>query len=184
MAPVVFAVDLAARYSAACLLDDQGRVTWQVDSWGMTETQFIHGLSTPWYAGDNPAVMAVEDLPHRLPFAALVKHVCRIQGRLLEHMHSLGLAERVLFVPPAEWRKHYTGLGRGTGPDAVTAVAAALGYTPPDLTDRCTKAGDKATARKVATDYCAAYLIARWARDTYAITGTYDTATTSRYERL
>lgn len=178
----ILAVDLAAKYSAACHMDDSGAVLGQFDSWGRTESEFIELCASPWYltAVVHPAVMVVEDLPHRLPFAALVKQVCRIQGRIVEHMDVLGAADKVLFVPPAVWRRHYTGLERGTGPDAVVPVAAALGYTPPDLTGHAGK-GVKATARKVSTDYCAAYLIARWAIDTHAATGGFDAPGTSRY---
>jgi hypothetical protein len=178
----VLAVDLAAKYSAACLMDEAGAVLDQFDSWGRTETQFIEMCATPWFLthDEPPTVMVVEDLPHRLPFAALVKQVCRIQGRLIEHMDSLGAGDKVLFVPPAQWRKTYPGLERGTGPDAVVPVAEKLGYTPPDLSARTGK-GAKATARKVTTDYCAAFLIARWAINQHQQHGTFDAAGTSRY---
>ncbi len=180
----VLAVDLAAKYSAACWVEDTGQVRWQVDSWGRGEAEFIELLTVPWYAAspDQPAVMAVEDLPHRLPFSSLVKRVARIQGRIVDRMDRLGRLDRVLFVPPALWRKNYAGLERGTGPDAVLPVSAGLGYTPPNLSDRCVKAGDKAIARKVATDYCAAYLIGRWAVTTHAATGTYAATGTSTYQ--
>lgn len=180
----VLAVDLAARYSAACVLADDGQVVDQWDSWGRTETAFINLLTECWYASDFfiiPDVMVVEDLPHRLPFASLVKQVCRLQGRIVERMDSHGAADAVLFLPPAVWRKGFAGLERGTGPGAVVSVAADLGYTAPDLTARIGKAADKVIARKVATDYCAAFLIGTWARTTFAATGSYDAPATSRY---
>jgi len=179
----VFAVDLAAKYSAACLLNHLGDVVWQVDSWGRTEDEFLELLTVPFYKvrHEQPGVMAVEDLPHRLPFSSLVKRVARIQGRIVERMARLDCADKVLFVPPAVWRKSYDGLGRGTGPEAVLPVAVTLGYLPPDLRARILQAGDKAIARKVGTDYAAAYLIARWAHLTNQQTGSFDAAGTSRY---
>lgn len=181
----VVAVDLAAKYSAICQLADDLTIQNQTDSWGITESAFINRVVDPWNDGPAPAkppiLLAVEDLPHRLPFSALVKRVARIQGRIVDRMDQLYAAGTVLFVPPALWRKAYAGLRRGTGPDAVVGVAAALGYTPPDLGERINRAGDRAIARKVATDYCAAYLIARWAVTTFTTAGTFDVPGTSRY---
>lgn len=184
---MILAVDLAAKFSAACLMTIDGKVTWQTDSWQKTEAAFVDQLTAPWQGPQprpparRPMVMVVEDLPHRLPFSSLVKRVCRLQGRILDRMDALGALDTVLFVPPAEWRRSFAGLERGTGPGAVTDICAALGYHAPDLAERCTQRGDKTTARKVATDYCAAYLIGRWAGHTYASTGTFDTRATTRY---
>ena len=188
----VLAVDLAAKYSAACLLNPDGQVAWQTDTWDVAERDFIRRITWFWSVPDwwnnerpEPDFLVVEDLPHRLPFSGLVRKVCRIQGRIIQAMDDLGQLHRLLFVPPAAWRKHFPGLERGTGPDAVVPVAASLGYTPPDLTDRIALAGDRAEhrkiARKVRTDYAAAYLIARWAADTHAAQHTLDTPETSRY---
>ncbi len=176
------AVDLAAKYSAVCWMSATGAVIEEWDSWGRTEAGFVHLVTAPFrHCATPPDALIIEDLPHRLPFMALVKHVCRLQGRIIEAMDRLGLAGHILFVPPAEWRRNYTGLGRGTGPDAVIPVAARLGYTPPDLTDRLGERKAKATIAKVQTDYAAAFLIGRWALGTWLSFGSFDTATTSRY---
>lgn len=176
------AVDLAAKYSAVCWMGATGAVIEQWDSWGRTEAAFVHLVTAPFrHCATPPAVLAIEDLPHRLPFMSLVKHVCRLQGRIIEAMDRLNMTDRILFVPPAEWRRNYTGLRRGTGPDAVIDVAARLGYTPPALSDRLGERKARATIAKVQTDYCAAFLIARWALATWLTHDTFDTATTSRY---
>lgn len=178
----ILAVDLAAKYSAVCHLTPTGTVLSQNDSWGMTETDFIGYITADFTRIHPPVVMIVEDLPHRLPFASLVKKVCRMQGRIVERMTYLGHPDKVLFVPPAVWRKHYPELKRGTGPDAVLPAAANNGYQPPDLSTRAAAVkGGKALARKVATDYCAAYLIGLWAVRMYAEHDTFDIAGTSRY---
>lgn len=169
-------------------MDENYQVLHQWDSWGITEEQFIYYLTGQWDAiGDmtTPEILVVEDLPHKLPYSTLIKTVCRLQGRIVQSMHESiqGRTEDVLFLAPAEWRKTYSGMGRGTGPGVVVPVSAALGYTPPDLTDRITGVkGAKAIARKVSTDYCSAYLIARWAVATKKDFGTYDIVGTSRYD--
>jgi len=173
--PDVVSVDLAAKYSAACLFaDGNTHPQWQADSWGATEHEFLTTVTAFWRLPPAPDVLVVEDLPHRLAFANLVKRVCRMQGRIAERMQQAGHLDKLLYVAPAVWRKHFKGLERGTGPDAVLDVAKEIGYTPPDLSVRCTKAGDKAIAKKVGTDYAAAFLIGVWAQDMYFKHGSFD----------
>ncbi len=177
--PDVVAVDLAAKYSAACLWEDGYiKPSWQTDSWGATEHEFLTAITAFWTSPEShlagPDVLVVEDLPHRLPFTNLVKRVCRMQGRIAERMEAVNQLDKLLFVAPAVWRKHFKGLERGTGPDAVLTVAADIGFTPPDLTDRIKKPGDKQIAKKVATDYAAAFLIGVWAQDMHYRHGTFD----------
>lgn len=182
----IIAVDLAAKFSAAVTLNDDGTVADQWDSWQISQTAFIDEVVYGWsgiLAADKPDLLIVEDLPPRVPWMTTVKDVCRIQGRLIERMHRHDALDRLLFVQPDQWRSHFAGLKRGTGPDAVVPVAASLGYEPPDLTDRIGK-GEKATARKVATDYCAAYLIGRWALDYHAEHGHLDAPRTTRFHNL
>ena len=178
----IVAVDLAAKYSAACVMDLDQSLGMQVDSWGRTETDFIDQITAPWLSEvDPPLALIVEDLPHGVGFMTITKAVCRLQGRIVERMNFYGVTDAILFVPPALWRARFDGLERGTGPEVVVPVSAALGYTPPDLSHRILGTGDKATARKVATDYCAAYLLARWAIGVFTDHGTFDLPTTSRY---
>ncbi len=178
----VLAVDLAARYSAACLLDDQ-RVIKQFDSWGQTEDAFVYHLIAFWQQPDPPAVMIVEDLPHGLSYSKLVKRVLRLQGRIVQAMHETtdGDWNDIVFVAPNTWRSHFD-LKRGTGPTAVFAASASLGYQPPDLTERAKGNGGRTRAQKVQSDYCAAYLIGRWAIDTHQQFATFDVPGTSRYD--
>lgn len=178
----VLAVDLAAKYSAACLMTNEYKVLHQVDSWGCTEDVFLKELCRPFTWGNPPSVMVVEDLPHGLNYSTLIKTVCRLQGRLYEGMQALGRGDQILYLAPAEWRKTYEGMGRGTGPKVVVEVAARYGYAPPtDLMTRAKGNGGKTVADKVATDYCSAYLIARWAVTTKKQKGTYDIVGTSRH---
>lgn len=182
----IVAVDLAAKYSAACWMDADGAVIDEWDSWGKTESEFIELCVSPWRLtevtdDDIPVVMVVEDLPHGLKHSTLMKNVYRLQGRLYERMTAYGFADEVLFLSPQAWRAHYPMLKRGQPPSAVVDVCAEIGYEPPDLTTRSKIKGGKAIARKVATDYCAAFLIGRWAVHSKVTWDSYDVPGTSRY---
>lgn len=181
----IVAVDLAAKMSAACWMDDSYTVINQWDSWHAREGDFIETCTALFdvWDGSPPAALVVEDLPARVPWMGTVKDVCRLQGRIIDRMATLGELGRLVFLQPGTWRSHFIGLERGTGPEAVVPVAAELGYTPPELSQRVGK-GEKAKARKVATDYCAAYLIARWAIDFHREHGHLDAPRTSKYPNV
>ncbi len=183
----VLAVDLAAKYSAACLMDHDYRVIDQFDSdEGRSEDDFVYKLAGFWmFYYDSefaPEVMVVEDLPHGLKYSSLVKAVCRLQGRIAQAMHETteGDYEDLLFLAPATWRAHYD-LKRGTGPEAVFDACAQFGYEAPDLTERFKGKGGRTKAKKIESDYCAAYLMAHWAIDMHKTHKTYDVPGTSRY---
>lgn len=181
----VLAVDLAAKYSAACLMNDDYTVLDQFDSWLNNEDVFVHKLAINRY-GDGPAipdVMVVEDLPHGLNYTKLIKRVLRLQGRIAHAMNMYHPAGRelIVFAAPIAWRSHFKGMERGTGASAVFPVSESFGYIPPDFSDRTKGQGGRSLATKIASDYCSAYLIARWAIDMHQQFGTYDVVGTSRY---
>jgi hypothetical protein len=180
----VLAVDLAAKYSAACLMDDAYRVRREFDSWQQSQDSFVYHLIAWWNHPQPPDVMVVEDLPHGLKYSTLVKTVCRLQGRIVQAMHATtdGGTGDVLFAAPSAWRSHYPQATRGTGPGIVVPIAKHFGYTAPPLMHRAKGNGGRSRADKVATDYCSAYLIARWAIDMKHTYGTYDVPGTSRYD--
>lgn len=180
----VQSVDLASRYTATVLAEWsdtpelEPRVYYQYDSWRQPEDGYLERVAQDAQVG-TPAVVVVEDLPHRLPFDHLVRRVCRLQGRLVEKLTVRHQRDLLLFVPPTLWQQAYTGIYR-KGPRAVVAVAAEYGYTSPvDYTEHHHE--DRVIARKVGTDYCAAFLIGRWAAKTWWEMGTFDVAGTSRY---
>lgn len=191
----IVAVDLAAKYSAAVWMWDHA-VVQHWDSWQQTESTFVDWCTELFHPNRAmariPDVLVIEDLPHRLPFMTNIKDVCRLQGRMVERMHSYGAMDKIIFIPPAEWKRHYgEPLKQGTGPGAVVELAARLGYVMPDLDSRMVinpktgkpAAGERATAKKVITDYCAAYLIGRWMATCYWNQNTFDVARTSRYTK-
>lgn len=171
---------------------EDGRVCRQGDSFSYSEAEVIDILLG--LVGEfDPEYVVVEDLPHRLPFAALVKAVCRMQGRLVHGLWEINAIDRLVFVPPALWQRHFPGVWRKGAYGALQA-AAVYNYQPPDL--RTTdprfsvsgltgkeRAARRAADRKIITDYVDAFLIAMWATETHAALGTLDVPQTQRYER-
>lgn len=188
---LVLAVDLAASMSAWCAVED-GQVHHQGDSYQMSESEVIDAI-LGCVGQFDPDFVVVEDLPHRLPFAALVKTVCRMQGRLVHGLWEITALDRLLFVPPALWQRHFPGVWR-QGTAGAAKAAAGRGYVAPNLRDfdprfsveglsGKERAAVRAADRKVRTDYVDAFLIATWALDVWEEMGTLDVPQTQRYER-
>ena len=157
-------VDLAARYSAWVDLDSDGTVAAQGDS---LDGRPVSTVCTEGLGGVD--VLMIEDVPPRIQFTGIVKTVCRAQGRIFERLTDDQLS-RTFLVPPGPWQT-YQKVSRKSLKE-TEAVAASLGYVPPDLLsvhgDRLE--GLKGPARqkvrgillKARTDYVDAFLIAEW----------------------
>lgn len=176
----VIAVDLAAKYSAAVMLDNAGHVVTQMDTTTGEDT-FLESVINAFVYGEAEQLV-IEDLPHGVDYRGLVKRVCQIQGRFVERMYGLSRVDQLLFVAPNTWRRKYSPLRvRGAGMDAVVPVAAEIGYTPPKLQHLSGPRGGKAIVNKVQTDYCAAFLIAYWALGISVENNGWDVPGTERY---
>lgn len=176
----IVSVDLAMKQSAACVLDDYGNVVAQVDSWRLSEDEFLGWITDFWEVKVHaPDVLVIEDLPFAVPFMKITKKVCKLQGRIEEKMFQQGALDKILYLPPAVWLRSY---GIKTTKDAAKLVqpkALELGYKLPiDYTEF--KGTDRQLAKKTATDFCSAWLIGKWAFDYYKEHGTYDAPQTSR----
>lgn len=183
---MIQAVDLASKLSATTLIDLEGGVLSEVHSWkgpGLlsSDEEWVEEIVEPWQGSEVPLVLAIEDLPHSLKFQSDVKRVCRIQGRICDRLDAWGYLDRVLFVPPALWQRAYEGVWR-QGPAVVVPVAKRdFDYDPPDTGWRDLHYKDRTTAKKAQTDYCAAYLIARWLLRLHDAGEGFDVKGTSRY---
>jgi hypothetical protein len=181
---LVQSIDLAARLSASVLMGSGREVVDQWDTVGLGESGVVQRVASRFHPGcseDVPSVLVIEDLPHKLPFASLVKAVCRLQGRIVQQMDAYGAADRVLFIPPALWQRHFQGVWR-RGPAEYAALAREMGYEPPNLLEE--REGEllalrgrersqlRAKLKKAMTDYVDAYLIAVWAHETVERHGT------------
>jgi hypothetical protein len=161
---VIISVDLAAKYSALCEISEVGIVTRQDHSWGKTEGEWVDSIVSSFYdppGFDAPKVLALEDLPHGVPYRKIVKDVLRLQGKILQSMYNLGLEDTVVFVPPQVWQMTFPGVWRGAQAGAEKA-ATALNYEPPQLLNKDVHGKDRTAARKTMGDYCDAFLIGRY----------------------
>jgi len=182
-------IDLASRCSAYVLLDSEGHVLEQGDSYGISEWDFVDKIKEAGeiFSSFGPESryfvnIVIEDLPHRVPFRVSVKEVLRLQGRLIHEIDGYGELDRVFWLPPAVWQRSYDGVWR-KGVAGAREAAASLGYEPPDLLSDDVRfpykelKGKERTkireaAKKLMTDYVDAYLIAEWARRTHIEHGT------------
>lgn len=168
----VVAIDLAAKYSAGVVINQNGKMIEQWDSLGWTHCQVVEQLLYSYMVVlDGMPMAVVEDLPPR--WGAVTdrntKTVLQLQGRILHEFDKAGYLSSLWFVVPSLWQREM-GVYRVT-PEEAEAVAAGLGYAPPDLLlqrelERGTRG--QATAIKEAdkqrTDYVAAFLLASWAQ--------------------
>jgi len=158
------AVDLAAKYSAFCVLGSDNTVIDQDHSWQKSESEWVDRIVARFYESDPlPSVLAIEDLPHGVGYKKIVKEVCRIQGRIYQSMLNAGEEDKVVFIPPQVWQIHNKTYRKGIVGEAE--VAASLGYVPPSLLNKDIHGKDRIAARKTETDYVAAYLIGRYVND-------------------
>lgn len=178
---MILAVDLAAKFSAVVVLDADGGVTDQFDSWGKSAQEFVDRIVNWVEYGPDSLYIVIEDVPYGISNQKMTKSAFRLQGYILGQL-AVALPQarwkQILFVMPSTWQRTFEGVWRGEKTGAETA-ARSMGYEAPDLLDTYadrlpfngparTKA--KADLRKSRTDYIDAYLIARWAEDVLAHT--------------
>jgi hypothetical protein len=169
---MLLAVDLAARFSAATVLDSGRQVCLQFDSVGRGPQQVAEMIFETAMLYDCSHIF-IEDVPYGISNQMMLKGVLRMQGRILQQRDLTHFdPAHLLFVAPATWQRHVGTWRQGT--DAEALVARQLGYEPPDLkemhADHLPAKGPEraellATLRKARTDYVASFLIASWAAD-------------------
>lgn len=162
-------MDLAAKFSALCVMRLDGTVVEEDHSWGKSEQEWIDSIVSRFYdplGEECPLALIVEDIPHAVGFRKLVKHVCQLQGRIIQAMANVGAEDRVVFIPPQLWQMHFPGVYRGKALGALKA-AESLGYTPPQLLTPETHGKARMDARKTMTDHVDSFLIGRWTVDQF-----------------
>jgi hypothetical protein len=176
---IVLSVDLASKFSAACV-NDEAEVRREFDSSGMSALQFAMKLSRTADEFDVDLIL-IEDVPYGISSQAMVKPVLRLQGILLLALHRH--FSKILFVNPSTWQKEYPGVARAPKGmskaegekfriEAARKAAEERGYSPPDLVAQYvaslpegTKVLKKHTnpLEKIQTDYVDAFLMSDWA---------------------
>lgn len=205
---IVQAVDLAARFSAACLLGPSGSVISEYGSEYtadavVAETSEVHARSRFFVAMVANSVLipetcpdwvVVEDVPHQMRFDTITKAVCRLQGELISKLAVRSALDKLIFIPPALWQRHFPGVWKG-GVKGAAAAASSYGYTPPDLLEAHRGIYDhlhggetsqlrqklRGNLKKQMSDYIDAFLIAQWAQETMEKHGTLEVKSAQKY---
>ena len=200
---IVIAVDLATRFSAGLVRTAGGEVVRQWDSVGRSHSvlaryvysEYLTALTT--FGALTRPIVVVEDLPPHVPSSLVRTQVAQLQGRIIQEfsrndgiqLPNVKALEDLFFVPPAIWQ-HEMGVWRAT-PEQTAAVAAGLGYEPPDLTARWFETHDvlkplsstqRAALAKQTTDYVDAFLISEWTRRCMAEGRVWDSKTIKQYK--
>jgi hypothetical protein len=162
-------VDLAARFSAAVQLDVYGKVIRQWDSASCKdENDFLEQVI------HSDGLILVEDLPQGLSrFDSVMKHVVRMQGRIIEKLYPSNL-HRLLFISPGVWQRHYPDVFRQKPAVYAKFALDNYAYVAPNVLQQHLDNGTipehgperqkaRLAAKKIMTDYTDAFLIAMWA---------------------
>jgi len=192
---IVTAIDLAARFSAFCTLGP-GR---QLLGYGAP----LMDVHVDWLADlindfvircfenqHEEQLLLVEDVPLSLPFTAKVKAPIQLQGEIAYQLRSHNLQDRLFFIQPMTWQRHFEGVWKGKEAGAL-AAAVRLGFEPPDYFKKHEdlfadlKGKERQTVRlalkKQSADVVDAFLMAVWAQETYETHGTLEVKNVIRY---
>jgi hypothetical protein len=171
---LIIGLDLAAKFSAAVVLDDGGEVIDQFDSWGISALAFLDKIVNWMTYSQTRVKLVIEDVPYGIGNQKMIKSVLRLQGflqGLLVTEIPRDRLEDVYYVLPSTWQRCFEGVWRG-GKEGAEAAAKTFHYEAPDLlveyADRLPAKGPMRTKaladlRKIKTDYNDAFLIAEWA---------------------
>lgn len=183
---MILAVDLAAKFSAACLMDPKGSVTSEWHSWGLSEVEWVNSLVANSKFAD---IVLIEDVPFSLRISKTVRDVYRLQGRIIENMEQNMLhTGKLVFIPPNLWQNYFKpdGMKSGDKKAAKRIAEEKYGYVPPELLHKGLHGKDRTHARKSMEDHVDAFLIARFMIEQAQEHGSPDMAVDSnpRLERL
>jgi hypothetical protein len=157
----ILAVDLAAKFSAMCLIDASGAVVGEEHSWGMSPATWVMMISNKSHI---PDVVVVEDLPYGAGQTKTVRDVYRLQGRLIVSLEYAGNESKLVWIAPKLWQDYYKPYGMKAGDKKVARAIAVekYGYNPPELLHKDLHGVDRVHARKTMEDHVDAFLIARY----------------------
>lgn len=176
----ILAVDLASKFSAACIRDAGSEVLWEGNSSEKSSFQFIATLARKAIEFEVTLVI-IEDVPYSISSQAQTKPIHRLQGVVMALMHKH--LSCMVFLNPGTWQNTFPGVARApkglSKPEgaryrveAARKHAENYGYTAPPLVadyvaslPEGTRVLVKNTAplEKQMTDHVDAFLITQWA---------------------
>lgn len=185
---MILAVDLAARFSAACLMGSGGEVVSEWHSWQAAEASWVNSLTANL---KHAEIMLIEDIPFGLKLTKTVRDVYRLQGRIIESVYSKSWENglrRIVFIPPQVWQLYFKPDGMKSGDKAAAKRIACdkYGYSPPELLHADLHGKDRPSARKTMEDHVDAFMIARYMLEQIQLFGSVGKAVDAlpRLERL
>lgn len=161
---MIFAVDLAAKFSGAVILNSAGEVVDEFHSWQLTPAKWANLLTRKLRMLPEDTLVFVEDMPFSVGQTKTVRDVYRLQGRIIQLFHESGSSHRIVWVPPNLWQGYYKSFGMRSGDKKQAKVIAFehYGYSPPELLHKDLHGKDRVDARKTMEDHIDAFLIARY----------------------
>lgn len=163
---MILCLDLAARFSAGCLVDPSGEVVEQFHSWQLSPFQFAHKVAHTFATlpVSSDPFLVIEDMPFNVGQTKTVRDVYRLQGMILQQVQQFHEEDRVVWLPPALWQFHFksAGMRKGNKADAKMIAEEKYGYTPPQLLHKDLHGVDRQHARKTMEDYVDAFMISRY----------------------
>jgi hypothetical protein len=183
---MILAVDLASKFSAACMMNAQGSVTAEWHSWGSSEASWVNSLVVQSKFAD---IVLIEDLPFSLRISKTVRDVYRLQGRIIEQMEQhMFHTRKIVFIPPKLWQDYFKpdGMKSGDKKAAKKIAEEKYGYVATELLHKELHGVDRIHARKSMEDHIDAFLIAQYMLEQSREHGSIDQAVDSipRLERL
>lgn len=165
-------MDLASKFSAGMVVDQDSQVLCEFDSWKINQLQLVDvciALAKKWEVD----MVMVEDLPYGLSKQFQTKPATRLQGMFIKEFHNHDLLDKLYFVNPSTWQHELKVFKAGK--DAARLKAEELGFEQrlpiekyADLIPPLGKEHAKARAavrsqlKKASTDYDDAFLIGHW----------------------
>jgi hypothetical protein len=165
-------IDLAARFSAANVMDPDGTVLHEFDSWNKTAFAFVDEIIDAAVKYDVD-ILVFEDVPYGLSKQFMIKPVLRLQGIIIHALGMANLIEKTVFLNPSTWQRSFEGVFGGKAAGAA-AAATGFGYTAPNMleihADEIPAKGKERSKmreqlKKASTDYVDAYLMSKWSID-------------------
>lgn len=163
---MILAVDLAAKFSAACLMDVSGTVVCEIHSWGIDPHWWATSVAV---LSDRAEVVLVEDLPFSIGQTKTTRDAYRVQGRVVQELDHRSQGKKLVWTPPILWQSHFEGMRTGKKltskhlKDTAKKIAEEkYGYTPPQLLHKDLHGIDRTHARKTMEDHIDAFLMARY----------------------
>jgi len=168
-------IDLAARFSAGIVLNEQHEVLSEFDSWKYSQLEFVDKCVEEALKYGVSSTIA-EDIPYGIKQQAQTKPATRLQGILIRAFSENKILEDLYFLNPSTWQRDMEVFREK--PYTPREAAEQRGFSQrlpiemyvediPPLGKEHSKrrSAVRAQLKKASTDYDDAYLITAWGHE-------------------